>query len=429
MSEQDALGKVLPLPPAPDTIELRHLRAFVAVAEELNFGRAATRLYISSPALSRQISALERLVGCQLLRRSTHRVELTLAGEALLACARGLIADLAAGVAATRAVGGELTSQANRFWEPVAQLATTDASIEDIRAAYEGLHAQFAPPSDVGVRPVNADGVPSLLIAPEVAPVTDRAGLLYLHGGAHSMGSAFGYRPLTGALAVAADVVVLVPEYRLAPEHPFPAALDDAQRAYLWLLDQGVRPDQITVAGDSSGASLAMSLLLRLRQLDLPQPGGAVLLCPALDLQRSYGPSAQRNVLPEILPAGQIRDFVAGYLAGHPVDDPVLNPLTVDLTDLAPLLIQAATGDRFVDEAHALADHAREYGVEATLELYPADTHVFHIFWSFLPEAADAVNQIGRFVRRVRAGLPASGDQPADLRGSDTATTSVSSGS
>ena len=115
-------GKVLVLPPAPDAIELRHLRAFVAVAEELNFGRAATRLFVSQPALSRQIRSLERLVGCDLLRRSTHRVELTLAGDALLDRARRLLADMDDAIFATRSVGGDLERRLAAAWEPVNDL-------------------------------------------------------------------------------------------------------------------------------------------------------------------------------------------------------------------------------------------------------------------------------------------------------------------
>ncbi len=116
----DENAEVVSLPQAPDAIELRHLRAFVAVADELNFGRAAARLYLSQPALSRQIRSLERLVGCDLLRRSTHRVELTLAGEALLDRARGLLRDVDEAVSATRSVGGELLARIARHWETFA---------------------------------------------------------------------------------------------------------------------------------------------------------------------------------------------------------------------------------------------------------------------------------------------------------------------
>src|SRR6185503_2449554 len=125
----DEPQNVLALPQAPDAIELRHLRAFVAVADDLSFSRAAQRLFLSQPALSRQIRGLERLVGCDLLRRSTHGVELTLAGDALLDRARNLLHGVDDAVSATRAVGGELAGRLARIWEPVQHLTTTDADL------------------------------------------------------------------------------------------------------------------------------------------------------------------------------------------------------------------------------------------------------------------------------------------------------------
>ena len=393
-------GRLLAFPQAPDAIELRHLRSFVAVAEELNFGKAAARLYLSQPALSRQISALERLVGCELLRRSTHRVELTLAGEALLDRARRLLGDLDEAVSATQSIGGELMARVTRLWEPVVDAGAADADLQQMRTAYESLHAQFSPPPEVAIRPINASGVPSLLLTPQPErPAT----LLYLHGGGYVLGSAFGYRPLAGALAAAAETGALVPEYRLAPEHPFPAALEDATRAYLWLVDGGTDPRHITLAGDSSGAGLMLSLLISLKLQGMALPGGAVLFCPGIDLSggtlegRASGDSELATALT------WLRRFAAEYLAGHPIDDPVVSPLTADLSGLPPMLIQAATGDHQVEDARRLADHARRHGVDARLELYPVDTHVFQVFWSFLPEATDALHEAGRFAHGIHA--------------------------
>ena len=196
---------VLPLPGAPESIELRHLRAFVAVAKELNFARAAARLYLSSPALSRQIRVLERLVGADLLRRSTHHVELTLAGEALLDRARGVLADVDEAVARTRAVGGELSGRMARLWAP-----TADAGLDvtALRRAGEALHGQFAPPPEVQVRAANAGGVPALLVGTDLDRPAD---LLYLHGGGYVSGSAFGYRPLVGAGSTVAGCSTIWP--------------------------------------------------------------------------------------------------------------------------------------------------------------------------------------------------------------------------
>jgi epsilon-lactone hydrolase len=393
-TEADEAAAVVSLPQAPDAIELRHLRAFVAVAEELNFGRAAARLYVSQPALSRQIRSLERLVGCDLLRRSTHRVELTLAGEALLDRARSLLRDVDEAVSATRSVGGELLARIARHWESFAEVSLAD--LQELRTMYEGLHAQFEPPPDIAVRSVNAGGVPGLLLAPKPdqgAPSEQDATMLYLHGGAHCGGSAFGYRPLAGALADAAGTGVVVPDYRLAPEHPFPAAVEDAVRAYVWMHGRGAT--RVIVAGDSSGCGLAMSLVLSLKLRSLPMASGVILFCPWIDLT-----GADRDRPPNEL--DEIRRAAAGlYLGGHPADDPLVNPLSTDLAGLPPMLIQAATGDPLLDEASELADHARDCGVDARFELFPVDTHDFHVFWSFLPEAAQALQQAGRFARET----------------------------
>jgi epsilon-lactone hydrolase len=390
-------GHLLPFPQAPDGLELRHLRAFVAVAEELNFGRAAERLYISQPALSRQIRALEQIVGCELFRRSTHRVELTVAGEALLDRARKLLGDVDEAVSATLAVGGELVSRIAGLLEPLESVATTDPGLQDARAALETLNAEFSLPPNTQVRPVRANGVPSLIVAPDDAP---EPSLLYLHGGAYVLGSAFGYQPHAGALATASQAAVLVPDYRLAPEDPFPAALEDALAAYSWLLERETPPERLTVAGDSSGGGLVMSLLISLRDRGLPLPGGAVVFCPwvdlALRLQDAQLPASGLASLEEA------RRCAAAYLAGHPIDDPVVDALNADLSGLPPLLIQAATGDAHLADAKALAAHARDQGVEVKLELFPVDAHAFQLFWSFLPEAADAMQSAGDFARSTR---------------------------
>jgi acetyl esterase/lipase len=397
------LGKVLPLPQSPDAIELRHLRSFVAVADELNFGRAAARLFISQPALSRQIRALERLVGCDLLRRTTHRVELTLAGEAFLERARRLLGDLDEAVVVTRSVGGELADRITSYWGFLADPPTSGsaasagsasvADLQEFRDGLEALHAQFAPPAEVEVRPINAGGVPSLLVSPPDRPVT----ALHLHGGAFVMGSAFGYRALAGALAVAAGTGVLVPEYRLAPEHPFPAALEDALRAYLWLVDACGDPRRVTLCGDSSGGHLAVSLAITLIRRGIALPGRMVLLSPAADLARTELPDPPDGS-PPVVSVDQLRLFARLYLDGHPIDDPVVSPLTADLAGLPPMLIQAGAQDPVVDDARRLAAHAREHGVEVALQLYPVAAHLFHLFWSFLPEAADAIAEAGRFI-------------------------------
>jgi monoterpene epsilon-lactone hydrolase len=384
---------VLPMQPAPDAIELRHLRAFVAVAEELNFSRAAERLYVSQPALSRQIRALERLVGCPLLRRSTHRVELTLAGEALLTRADQLIDDLDTAIAAARSVGGEHAERLTRLWAVFVDVNTAGGNMAGVRSAVEELHAKFPPPAEVAVTAANAGGVPALRCSP---PEPAGAPVLFVHGGGHISGSAFGYRHLAGALAMVSRRPVLVPEYRLAPEHPFPASLDDARSAYLSLLADGTPADQVAVAGDSSGAGLVLSLLLALRNEGRPMPGRAVLMCPWIDLAGGTREPPEGDS-PLIVSTDATSQFADLYLSGHPADDPLVAPLRADLSGLPPLLVQAGTGDDLVNEARLLAERGAAAGVHVSLELYPVTTHDFHLFWTFLPEAADALHRVGEF--------------------------------
>jgi len=375
---------------APDGVEVRHLRAFVAVADELNFSRAAERLYLSQPALSRQIRTLERVIGCELLRRSTHRVELTLAGDALLDRARPVLAALDEAVAAAQSVGGELSARIMSLWAPMLAIAEPETSIEQMREEFESILAHTPMPADIAVRPVVAGGTPALELGEDPA-------MLYLHGGGYILGSAYGYRPLVGALVAATGVSALVPEFRLAPEHPFPAAVEDALAAYRWLVERRGDPSRVVLAGDSSGAGLALAVLLSLKANAEPMPAGAALLCPAVEIS---GAMLTPTEAPH--PMDQIwRTSVEAYLAGHPADDPLVSPIHGDLAGLPALLVQAATGDRVRPEAEALAARARERGVDVQLELYPADSHVFQVYWSFLPEAADALARAGGFVREV----------------------------
>jgi acetyl esterase/lipase len=168
--------------------------------------------------------------------------------------------------------------------------------------------------------------------------------------------------------------------------------------AYRWMLQRGIEPERITLAGDSSGGGLVLSLLLTLADQNAPLPGAAVLMCPFLDIALRLKREPDAGEVP-VITDDEVRNCVTMYLAGHPVDDPIVDPLSADLTGLPPMLIQAATGDARLADAKALAARARRYGVDVQLQLFPVDAHAFHLFWSFLPEAADAMEAAGVFIR------------------------------
>ena len=174
---------------------------------------------------------------------------------------------------------------------------------------------------------------------------------------------------------------------------------EDARSAYLWMLEQDIPAAEIIVSGDSSGGGLVMSLLLLLRDQGMPLPGGAVLLCPGLDLA-AFLDGTSASATDENFE--KMSRILSWYVLDHPLDDPLISSLAAELSGLPPLLIQAATGDSFGPEARLLAQRAEEYGVQVVAELYPVDTHNFQLFWSFLPEAQEALTKVGDFVARTR---------------------------
>jgi epsilon-lactone hydrolase len=255
------------------------------------------------------------------------------------------------------------------------------------------------PPADTQTTVIDGGGVNTVRVVVREAR-SDRC-VLYFHGGAYAVGTAALLQDFTWRIGAAARACVLYFDYRLAPEHPFPAALEDACSAYRWLVEHVGDASRVVLAGDSSGAGLALAVMLSLKAAGEPMPAGAALLCPSVDMSGGMLTSTTRpHPMDEIWRAAQ------SYLAGHSIEDPLVSPLRGDLTGLPPLLVQGATGDRARPEAEELAGRARDDGVDVRLELYPVDTHVFHIFWSFLPEAVDALARAGEFVRDA---LPAEG--------------------
>jgi epsilon-lactone hydrolase len=221
--------------------------------------------------------------------------------------------------------------------------------------------------------------------------------VLFLHGGAFMIGSPVSHRSITGRLAKHTNATVFVPDYRLAPEHPFPAALDDVFTSYRALLAQGYTPERIAIAGDSAGGGLALSLCLRLRSEGLAQPACAVVLSPWADLTLTLLAPVADDAL---LRAAWLNQGAAAYLQGHSARDPLVSPLLADLAGLPPMLIQAASDEILRDDSRRLTEILSADGVPATHREFPYMWHDFQLYAGLVPEATQAVDDIAQFISR-----------------------------
>jgi monoterpene epsilon-lactone hydrolase len=278
------------------------------------------------------------------------------------------------------------------------------ASASQVPLTLAERRASFAPggrvhpvPEDVQVTRVTAGRAPAYwLAAPGVVP--GRV-LLFLHGGGYELGSLRSDGELAARLGRAGRIQVLFVEYRLAPEHPFPAAIDDVVAAWRWLrTDQGLNARSIAVAGDSAGGGLAAALLVATRDAGEELPAGAVLMSPTVDLTSSGASMTERADQDPISTPATLRQFASDYLAGADPKTPLASPLFASLSGLPPLLIQVGTADLLLSDSERLASAAAEAGVDVTLHIGEGLPHVFQIMLG-TPEAAEATEQIGGFLR------------------------------
>jgi acetyl esterase/lipase len=224
--------------------------------------------------------------------------------------------------------------------------------------------------------------------------------MLYLHGGGYAIGSIVTHRGLAGRLSQAAAARVLLVDYRLAPEHPFPAAVNDATGAYRWLLAQGIDPARLIIAGDSAGGGLTIAALVAVRDAGMPLPAAAVCLSPWVDLEGSGDSVTTKATADPLVQKAGLLQLAAWYLAGANPRTPLAAPLYADLRDLPPLLIQVGTAEILLDDATRLAEKAIAAGVKVTLEPWEDMIHVWQLFAPMLPEGQKAIERIGVFVQQ-----------------------------
>lgn len=247
------------------------------------------------------------------------------------------------------------------------------------------------------VEKVVANGVPSEWI---YFPASRQESvLLYLHGGAYLLGSANSHREMVARLSAASGIRALLPEYRLAPEHLFPAAVDDAHTAYRWLLAQGFRPEQIVVAGDSAGGGLALALLLAIRNASDPMPAGAVLLSPWTDLAATGESLKTRREADPWLGADSIAMTGQFYAGQEDVHNPLISPVYADLHGFPPMLIEVGDDEILLDDSTRIVEHAQAAGVQVQLHVWEGMWHVFPLFAFLIDEGKQAMEEMGAFIR------------------------------
>ena len=271
-----------------------------------------------------------------------------------------------------------------------------DLSFDQIRQRFARMERMTPrPPRGTKTTSVSAGGVPGLLV--ETAASRPDRHLLYLHGGAYAFGSPQLYRHFTWRMANASRARVLIIDYRLAPEHPFPAGLEDAVAAWRWLIDNGAEPAGMTIAGDSAGGGLALAAMVKLRDEGLRLPAAAAVMSPWTDLALT-GPSFRTNAESDpMLIADDVPRFAAAYLAGADARHPYASPLYADVQGLAPTLIQAGGDEILRDDAVRMAEKMRAAGGDVELQIWPYMPHTWHLLAPVLPEAREAIGEIARF--------------------------------
>lgn len=246
---------------------------------------------------------------------------------------------------------------------------------------------------------VSAGGVDGEWIAPANAP-EDKA-ILYFHGGGFRIGSVTSHRDLIAQIALTTGCRVLAINYRLAPEHRFPAALDDALASYGWMRDRGLKPDNVAFAGDSAGGNLVLASMLALRERGLPLPVAAVLMSPWTDLAATGASYDTRADADPVHQRPMILALAKNYLGGQGDPcNPLVSPLYADLRGLPPLLIQVGDRETVLDDSVMLAEKARAAGIDVNLEIWDGMIHVFQMFGAELPEAHQAIASIAAFFDR-----------------------------
>ena len=270
---------------------------------------------------------------------------------------------------------------------------------EALRARYNQELARNLPPADVSVSPIDMGGVPGALVTP--AEPRDGRVMLYIHGGGYFSGGSAGYHGIAGHFAKLLGASVYVPDYRLAPEHIFPAPLDDVIKAYAWLAADPKRADRIVLAGDSAGGAMVVSAMVRARNAGLPMPAGGVAISPWANLEMTGASYTTRDGVDPLCSREILALMARAILGSTRPNDPDVSPVFADVRGLPPILVQIGESEVMLSDAIRLATHLADSRVRTSLEVWPDMFHVWPMFTDVIPEAREALESAASFLDRA----------------------------
>ncbi len=271
-------------------------------------------------------------------------------------------------------------------------------SKEALRNWIETTTAQFEMPKGISIKKFNIDHIQTEWMIPPGAAADEM--IYYLHGGAYMMGSIDTHRSLAAKLSLETGSKVLLIDYALAPENPYPAALNDSLKVYTWLTQNGYKSVSIIIAGDSAGGGLALSTVIAARDKGMVVPAGLVLLSPWTDLAGTGESMTTKAKKDPVLTAETLPKTAQWYAGDIPLDDPRVSPLYADLSGLPPMFIQVGTSEILLDDSTRLAERAKAAGVEVELDVWQGQMHVWQMLWARLPSARKAIEKISTFTRK-----------------------------
>lgn len=280
----------------------------------------------------------------------------------------------------------------------VAPKFNPNKTIDEARRGMESLTKLASLPSKTKVEKITFNSISAEWICANEAH-DDRV-ILYLHGGGYNICSPNTHRELAAHISMASGAKVLLPDYRLAPEQPFPSALEDATSAYRWLLDTGLTSENIAIAGDSAGGGLSIATSISLRDAGEPSPASIACISPWTDLEMSGNSINTHAEIDPMLNLQSMKIMASNYIGEGDPRSPLISPIYADLKGISPLLIHVGSDEMLLDDSKRIAEKAKSAGVDVTLKIYDQMWHAFHLNARLMPEAKNAIEALGSFIRK-----------------------------